>query len=91
MLKIWGRIVKNNRTIKDYVVTSSIEGSSYQDNLKACILELCNLMDLSKPYWLPSNLEEYNKRGKTIFNQDNFIEEIEFDRFIIEELDLDKK
>ncbi|MBC2582327.1 hypothetical protein [Clostridium sp. DJ247] len=85
MLKIWGRVIKNNKTIKDEVVTSDIEGT-YQDNLKACITELCNIFDIPKPYWLPANLEEYNKRNKTIFNEHNFVEELDFDRFIISEI-----
>lgn len=89
MIKIWGRIMKNTKIIKDAVVTSNIEGS-YQDNLKACINELCNKFDIQKPYWLPTNMEEYNKRAKTIFNYHNFMEEIDFDKFVIEELDIKK-
>ncbi|MCT8977813.1 hypothetical protein N4T77_14525 [Clostridium sp. CX1] len=89
MLKIWGRIVKNDKIIKDEVVTSNLEGS-YQDNLKACITEMCYKLDISKPYWLPINLEEYNNRSKTSFTEHNFIEEIDFDKFIIEELDVKK-
>lgn len=89
MLKIWGKLVKNNKTIKDVVVTSNIEGS-YQDNLKNCLNEICNKFDISKPYWLPTNLEEYNKRGKTVFNAYNFVEDIEFDKFIIAEIDIKK-
>lgn len=86
MLKIWAKVMKNNKIVKDEVVTVDIEGG-YQEKLKACITELCNKLDISKPYWLPMNLEEYNKRGKTTFNEHNFIEEIDFDRFVIEELD----
>jgi hypothetical protein len=86
MLKIWAKIMKNNKIIKDEVFTSDVEGG-YQENLKVCITELCNRLDIAKPYWLPTNLEEYNKRSKTTFNQNNFIEEIDFDRFVIEELD----
>lgn len=86
MLKIWAKVIKNNKIIRDEVFTSDLEGG-YQENLKLCITELCNKLDISKPYWLPANLEEYNKRNKTTFNQNNFIEEIDFDRFIIEELD----
>ena len=86
MLRIWAKLMKNNKIMNDEVVTSNIEGG-YQENLKLCITELCNKLDIAKPYWLPANLEEYNRRGKTIFNQDNFIEEIDFDRFVIEELD----
>lgn len=85
MLRIWGKLVKNNRIIKDEVVTSELEGS-YQDNLKACITKLCEKFDIAKPYWLPVNMEEYNNRGKTTFNEHNFMEEIDFDRFMIQEL-----
>lgn len=86
MIRIWGRIIKNNRIIKDAVVSSDKKGE-YQDKLKDCINELCNMFDIQKPYWLPTNLEEYNKRNKTIFNCHNFMEEIDFDRFVIEELE----
>mgnify|MGYP000865068771 FL=1 len=89
MIKIWGKLIKDNKIIKDEVAASDIEGN-YQENLKACIIELCNKFDIPKPYWLPTNIEEFNKRTKTTFNEDNFVEELDFDRFIIEELDLDK-
>ena len=84
MLKIWGKIMKNTKIIKSKVVTSDIDGT-YEENLKACILELCSSFDIEKPYWLPCNLDEYNKRNKTVFNKHNFMEEIDFDKFVIEE------
>ncbi len=86
MLRIWGRLIKDGKTLKDDVVTADIDGS-YQDNLKFCITELCNKFDISKPYWLPSNLDEYNRRSKTSFNHHNFVEELDFDKLVIEELD----
>jgi hypothetical protein len=89
MIKIWGKILKNNKIIKDYVVSSDIE-SSYQDNLKVCISELCDKFDISRPYWLPINQAEYNKRSKTTFNEHNFMDTIDFDKFVIEEL-IEKK
>jgi hypothetical protein len=85
MLRIWGKIMKNNKIIKDAVVVSEAEGG-YQEKLKACITELCYKLDISKPYWLPYNMEEYNNRSKTAFNKHNFIEEIDFDKFVIEEI-----
>jgi hypothetical protein len=86
IMKIWAKIIKDNKIIRDEVVISDIEGS-YQENLKICITELCNKLDISKPYWLPINMEEYNKRGKTTFNEHNFIDQLNFDKLIIEELD----
>jgi hypothetical protein len=87
MLKIWGKIIKDNRIIRDEVVTADVSGT-YQDNLKACLTEICYKLDISKPYWLPYNLEEYNKRSKTTFTKYNFIEEVNYDKFVIEEIKL---
>lgn len=86
MLKIWGKLMKNNKIMKDIVVSTNLEGS-YQDNLKQCIIDLCRELDIEKPYWLPSNLEEFNARGKVIFDHNNFIEDINFDRLILQELE----
>lgn len=90
MLKIWGKVIKNNKIIKNEVAISELDGS-YQDNLKACIIELCEKFDIQKPYWLPTNLQEFNRRSKTSFNKHNFMDEIDFDKFVIEELDLKEK
>jgi subtilase family serine protease len=78
MIKIWGKVITNNKIIKDLVVTSDTD-ESYQQNLKRCITQICEELDITKPYWLPNNLEEYNTRGKVIFTKDNFIDEINFD------------
>jgi hypothetical protein len=85
ILKIWGKLINDNRIIKDEVSISEDE-DSYQENLKVCISELCYKFDISTPYWLISNINEYNKRHKTNFDENNFIEEIQFDKFTIEEL-----
>jgi len=90
MLKIWGKLITDNRIIKNEVSISEIE-DSYQENLKMCITELCYKFDISTPYWLKPNINEYNKRHKTSFDQNNFIEEINFDQFMIEELKPNEK
>lgn len=45
------------------------------------------MLDIEKPFWLQNNLEEYNRTKKASFTQDNFIEEINFDRFEIHVLE----
>lgn len=86
MLRIWGKLIKDNKIIKDIVVEIMLK-DSYQESLKEAIIEMCKELDIAKPYWLNHNLEEYNNRNKTSFDENNFIEEIEFDKFEIEELD----
>ncbi len=87
MVKIWGKIIKNTKMIKEIVVVSDIDGS-YQENLKACIKEVCYKLDIAKPYWLSPNVKEYNERRRTTFNQNHFIDKIDFDKFIIQQIDV---
>jgi hypothetical protein len=85
MLKLSGRITRNTKIIKDEIVRIDIDGS-YQDNLKEGLRSLCEIMDIATPYWLPHNVEQYNKRRRTTFTEHNFIEKIDFNKFIIMEL-----
>jgi len=85
-MKLWGKILVDSKIKKDIVVESNSR-DNYQENLKICIMEICDKLDIEKPYWLPTNVKEYNQRGKTRFTKDNFIEEISFDKFEIEEID----
>ncbi|GAA0181981.1 hypothetical protein SH2C18_44350 [Clostridium sediminicola] len=86
MIKISGSIIKKTKIISEEIVSSTTDGS-YQDKLKECITEICYRLDIEKPYWLPNNLEEYNKRNKTSFDEHNFVDEIAFDKFVIEEIE----
>lgn len=87
MMKVYGKIVKDNKIIKDLITSSDIDGE-YQDNLKLCIIELCTKFDIEKPYWLPGNVKEFNSRNKVIFDSNNFIDEIDFDKFVVEDVPL---
>lgn len=86
-MKIWGKLLKKNKIIKDMVAAVE-DGESYQENLKKCILDICREFDLERPYWLPYNVDEYNRRRKTSFTQDNFMDTVDFDKFVIEEIDI---
>lgn len=86
MPRIWGKLMKDNRMIEEEVVAYSSE-ENYEKNLEICIKEICNKLDISNPYWLPINFEEFEQMDKTTFNKHNFMEDIQFDKFIIEELD----
>lgn len=83
MIKLWGKIIKNNKLVEQEV-SECYDDIEYEAQLKKCIIEICYKFDIQKPYWLEKNLNEYNKIKKTSFTQDNFIEEIKFDRFEIE-------
>ena len=77
MLRLWGRIIKNNHLIRDAEVTRSDDTRTH--SILNGLEELCMLWDLGKPIWLDGNISDFKKHAKTRFYQDNFIETIDFD------------
>lgn len=53
------------------------------------IEEMCYTFDLSKPIWLESNIQDFQRRDKTRFTKDSFIDEINFDYLEIQMLEED--
>jgi hypothetical protein len=76
MFRLWGKIRKNNKTVRDIVV-----------KLQECIQKICYEFDLQRPMWLPKNQREYDKYHWVVLTQDNFIEPIRFDSLELELID----
>lgn len=78
MFRLWGKIWKDNRLVKDTVICNDAEDTRTHKTFQA-LDAICYEFDLSKPIWLDSTIEEFQKRDKTRFNQDNFVDSIDFD------------
>ena len=77
-MRIWIKVFDNTRML----ASETIEDDSNETRthkIFAALEEACNRLDLGKPIWLDSNIEEFKRMAKTRFYQDNFVEEIEFD------------
>ena len=85
MLKICGTIYKNSKIVKEEIVTTALE-NEYQTSLTKCIREICEKMDIDSPYWLPNNIAEYNKRRKVVFTEHNFMNKVDFNKFVVMEI-----
>ena len=77
MFRIWGRMIKDNRLIKDITVTR--EDDTRTHRVFGAIDQICHEWNLGRPIWLDSNVAEFKKHAKTRFGKDSFIEEIDFD------------
>ncbi len=77
-MRIWFKIWKSNRLIKDTVITDESEDTRTHKIFRA-LEEVCYEFDISKPIWLDATVEEFKKHGKARFSQDNFVEGIGFD------------
>lgn len=78
-MRIWAKVfddkghMLHSETIEDY----SEETRTHK--VFNALEEACYRLDLGKPIWLDSNVQEFKRLAKTRFYQDNFVEEIEFD------------
>lgn len=79
MFRIWAKIFKDNRMLKDLVVCNEDTSLSRTKKVFHCLEEVCYQFDLSKPIWLDTNIKDFQRHDKTRFLSDNFIEPIDFD------------
>ena len=78
MFRLWGKIWKDNRLLRDTVVEDNREDTRTHKIFHA-LDEVCYQFDLSKPIWLDSTIAEFKKHDKARFYQDNFVDSIDFD------------
>lgn len=77
-----GKLYKENKIIKESKITNN-EGKSFRDLLEDTLIILCKELDISVPLWLNKNTTEFVRYKKTFFLNDQFIDEVKFDKFEI--------
>ena len=82
MINIWGKIINDDKVVKHYVVTVEPKECTFFDMIKG----LCEGLDIPTPVLLNKHLADFNKFSMTVFKPVDFIENVNFDRFIIEYL-----
>lgn len=89
MFRLWAKIFKDNRMIKDMVVCNDSTELRRTQKIMMAIDEICYTFDLAKPIWLESTIKDFKKHDKTRFTKDNFIEAIDFDYLEIQVIEED--
>jgi len=89
MFRLWAKIFKDNRLIKDMVVCNDSTELRRTQKIFMAIDEICYAFDLAKPIWLDSTIRDFKKHDKTRFTKDNFIEAIDFDYLEIQVIEED--
>ncbi|MEF9945446.1 MAG: hypothetical protein RR869_08395 [Lachnospiraceae bacterium] len=78
MFRLWGKEFKDNRMLRDTVICDETDNSRTKKIFQA-LYEICCEFDLSKPIWLDSTVQDFQKHGKARFFQDSFVDSIDFD------------
>ena len=78
MFRVWGKLFKDNRMLKDLTVCDDSQDTRTHKVLHA-LDEMCYAFDLSKPIWLDTTIADFKRHDKARFYQDNFVDSIDFD------------
>lgn len=78
MFRLWAKIFKDNRMLKDTVIACD-SADTRTHKIFHALDEVCYQFDLGKPIWLDATVNEFKRHAKARFTQDNFIEHIDFD------------
>lgn len=84
MFRLWAKIMKNGRIVKDTVIKDDSSEKSRTRKVFDSLELICHEFDLGNPIWLDSNISEFKRFSRTNFNSGNFMEPIDFDRLEIQ-------
>jgi len=84
MYRLWGKLIKNNKFIQDYVFEDDRPNLSGQAIFRQGLEAIAYALDLQCPMWLSDNETDFTRFGKVRFNHHHFIEKIDFDYLELE-------
>lgn len=77
-MRIWFKVFKDTRMLKDMVVEDNSEDNRTK-KIFGAIDKMCYEFDLGEPIWLEASIAEFKRHAKVKFRQDNFVETVDFD------------
>lgn len=83
MDRFWAKIIQNNKIVESLDMEGDLENTT-DENMKTCLEKTCNHFDLSMPVFLPKHKRDWTDYKKVTFTMDDFIDEINFDKFEFE-------
>lgn len=88
MLRIWARTMNEGKITRSYIY-ESIDNFS-EATIRKHIEKICHEIDIPTPIILKSHITNYVDFNNSSFLPRDFVESIDFDRFIIENAIIDK-
>ena len=84
MIKIWAKVLVKDKIIKQcvYENPATMDYSLFFDYVR----EICEKLDIPTPVIIKTHLFNYAKYNNVKFKKDDFIESIDFDRLILENI-----
>ncbi|MDE5990776.1 MAG: hypothetical protein K2O95_02615 [Clostridia bacterium] len=82
-MKIWARLIKDDKISKDILYYSSLKLSF--GNYELWLRDICHQLDAPNPVLLDQHFKNFVNFHNTKFRQDDFIETLDYDMLIIED------
>ncbi len=82
MIKIWGKLLVNDKLINGKEIEVDEKHTSFFDMLK----DLCQKLNIPTPVLLDKHVYDFNIFSMCTFKPDDFVESVNFDRFVLEYL-----
>lgn len=82
MVRIWARTMVGTKITRSYIY-ESIDNFS-EDKLRLHLEKICHELDIPTPMILKSHITSYVDFNNSVFTKSDFVESIDFDKFIIE-------
>lgn len=89
MTKVWARAMTKDKILFDKVF--ELEEDFDADNFFQQVATICQAMDVSTPIILQKHISDMKKFNHSTFLANEFLESVEFDKFIVERIDDEEK
>lgn len=84
-MKIWGKIIKKEHVLKSKTIVVDPSTITFFDMLK----NMCEALNISTPVLLEKHVYDFNVFHMCMFKPDDFIEDVLFDKFTLELVNID--
>lgn len=85
VIKVWGKVFKGEKLYKSKDVEVDETTCTFFDMLRT----LSEKLDIPTPVLLEKHVNEFNLFRMSVFKQDDFIQPVNFSKFIIENINLE--
>jgi len=82
MIRIWAKIMKDGKIIKDTIYESfaPVSYTTFYESL----VEICHSFDITTPVMIKKHFDNFNEFNNTRFLPRDFLEHVPFDYLVIE-------
>ena len=82
MIRIWAKVLLKDKIVKQYMFEKfeQMDYSLFFDYLR----EICENLDIPTPVLIKTHLFNYAKYNNVRFTQSDFVEQISFDKLVLE-------